>query len=116
MFPVFSKFRGGKGVATSLGTSLVMNPVLGLILLAFSAVGIAITRVVSVFSLISIVAFAAINSFLCGGDGFEIAYSIALAVLVVFAHRSNIQRMVNGTEMNNRLDFSRRKTGSRNLK
>ena len=116
MFPVFSKFRGGKGVATSLGTSLVMNPVLGLILLAFSAVGIAITRVVSVFSLISIVAFAAINSVLCGGDGFEIAYSIALAVLVVFAHRSNIQRMVNGTEMNNRLDFSRRKTGSRNLK
>ena len=116
MFPVFSKFRGGKGVATSLGTSLVMNPVLGLILLAFSAVGIAITRVVSVFSLISIVAFAAINPFLCGGDGFEIAYSIALAVLVVFAHRSNIQRMVNGTEMNNRLDFSRRKTGSRNLK
>ena len=111
MFPVFSRFRGGKGVATSLGTSLVMNPALGLILLAVSAVGIAITRIVSIFSILSLVAFAVVNSFLCGGDGFEIAYSIAAAALVVFAHRSNIRRILSGTE--NRLDFSR---GKRNLK
>ncbi len=111
MFPVFSRFRGGKGVATSLGTSLVMNPALGLILLAVSAVGIAVTRIVSIFSILSLAAFAVVNSFLCGGDGFEIAYSIAAAALVVFAHRSNIQRILSGTE--NRLDFSRSK---RNLK
>ena len=111
MFPVFSRFRGGKGVATSLGTSLVMNPALGLILLAVSAVGIAVTRIVSIFSILSLAAFAVVNSFLCGGDGFEIAYSIAAAALVVFAHRSNIQRILSGTE--NRLDFSR---GKRNLK
>ena len=111
MFPVFSRFRGGKGVATSLGTSLVMNPALGLILLAVSAVGIAVTRIVSIFSILSLIAFAVFNSFLCGGDGFEIAYSIAAAALVVFAHRSNIQRILSGTE--NRLDFSR---GKRNLK
>ena len=111
MFPVFSRFRGGKGVATSLGTSLVMNPALGLILLAVSAVGIAVTRIVSIFSILSLAAFAVVNSFLCGGDGFEIAYSIAAAALVVFAHRSNIRRILSGTE--NRLDFSR---GKRNLK
>ena len=111
MFPVFSRFRGGKGVAASLGTSLVMNPALGLILLAVSAVGIAVTRIVSIFSILSLAAFAVVNSFLCGGDGFEIAYSIAAAALVVFAHRSNIQRILSGTE--NRLDFSR---GKRNLK
>ena len=111
MFPVFSRFRGGKGVATSLGTSLVMNPALGLILLAVSAVGIAVTRIVSIFSMLSLIAFAVVNSFLCGGDGFEIAYSIAAAALVVFAHRSNIRRILSGTE--NRLDFSRSK---RNLK
>lgn len=111
MFPVFSRFRGGKGVATSLGTSLVMNPALGLILLAVSAVGIAVTRIVSIFSILSLIAFAVVNSFLCGGDGFEIAYSIAAAALVVFAHRSNIRRILSGTE--NRLDFSRSK---RNLK
>ena len=113
MYPVFYKFKGGKGVATSLGTSLVLNPLLGLILLAASAVGIAITHVVSIFSIVSLVAFGLINPFLCKGDVAEIIYSIVLALLVVWAHRTNIKRLLSGTE--NKLDFSR-KTTKRNLK
>lgn len=113
MYPVFYKFKGGKGVATSLGTSLVLNPLLGLILLAVSAVGIAITHVVSIFSIVSLVAFGLINPFLCKGDIAEIIYSIVLALLVVWAHRTNIKRLLSGTE--NKLDFSRKKT-KRNLK
>ena len=113
MYPVFYKFKGGKGVATSLGTSLVLNPLLGLILLAVSAVGIAITHVVSIFSIVSLVAFGLINPFLCKGGVAEIIYSIVLALLVVWAHRTNIKRLLSGTE--NKLDFSR-KTTKRNLK
>lgn len=113
MYPVFYKFKGGKGVATSLGTSLVLNPLLGLILLAVSAVGIAITHVVSIFSIVSLVAFGLINPFLCKGDVAEIIYSIVLALLVVWAHRTNIKRLLSGTE--NKLDFSR-KTTKRHLK
>lgn len=113
MYPIFYKFKGGKGVATSLGTSLVLNPLLGLILLAVSAVGIAITHVVSIFSIVSLVAFGLINPFLCKGDVAEIIYSIVLALLVVWAHRTNIKRLLSGTE--NKLDFSRKKT-KRNLK
>ena len=113
MYPVFYKFKGGKGVATSLGTSLVLNPLLGLILLAVSAVGIAITHVVSIFSIVSLVAFGLINPFLCKGDVAEIIYSIVLALLVVWAHRTNIKRLLSGTE--NKLDFSR-KTTKRKLK
>lgn len=113
MYPVFYKFKGGKGVATSLGTSLVLNPLLGLILLAVSAVGIAITHVVSIFSIVSLVAFGLINPFLCKGDVAEIIYSIVLALLVVWAHRTNIKRLLSGNE--NKLDFSR-KTTKRNLK
>lgn len=113
MYPVFYKFKGGKGVATSLGTSLVLNPLLGLILLAVSAVGIAITHVVSIFSIVSLVAFGLINPFLCKGDVAEIIYSIVLALPVVWAHRTNIKRLLSGTE--NKLDFSR-KTTKRNLK
>ena len=109
MLPVFSKFKGGKGVATSIGTSLVLNPILGLSLLAGGLVGIAITRVVSIFSMVCLVLFGIINPFFCHGDAFEIIYSIVIALLVVWAHRSNIVRLFNGTEMNNRLDFSRRK-------
>lgn len=115
MYPVFSKFKGGKGVATSLGTSFVMNPLLGLILLAIAAVGIGVTRVVSVISLCSLIVFAIVNPFLCGGDVVEIIYSISIALLVFWAHRDNIKRILNGTEKNNRLDFSK-KSAKRNLK
>ena len=91
----------------------MLNPLLGLILLAVSAVGIAITHVVSIFSIVSLVAFGLINPFLCKGDVAEIIYSIVLALLVVWAHRTNIKRLLSGTE--NKLDFSRKKT-KRNLK
>ena len=56
-----------------------------------------------------LVLFGIINPFFCNGDVFEIIYSVVIALLVVWAHRSNIVRLFNGTEMNNRLDFSRKK-------
>lgn len=109
MLPVTSGFKGGKGVATSIGTSIVLNPLLGLGLMTGGLVGVAITRVVSIFSIVCLILFGLINPFCCGGDVFEIVYSIALALLVTWAHRSNIKRLIDGTEMNNRLDFSRKK-------
>ena len=109
MLPVTSRFKGGKGVATSIGTSIVLNPWLGLALFAAGLVGVAITRVVSIFSIVCLILFGVLNPFFCGGDVFEIVYSIALALLVTWAHRSNIKRLIDGTEMNNRLDFSRKK-------
>ena len=108
MLPVTSGFKGGKGVATSIGTSVLLNPLLGLGLFGAGLVGVAITRIVSIFSIFGLIAFGLINPFFCKGDVFEIVYSLALALLVTWAHRSNIKRLLNGTEMNNRLDFSRK--------
>jgi len=106
MLPVTSHFKGGKGVATSIGTSILLNPLLGLALFGAGLVGVAITHVVSIFSILGLIAFGLINPFFCGGDVFEIVYSLALAGLVTWAHRSNIKRLINGTE--NKLDFSRK--------
>ena len=108
MLPVTSGFKGGKGVATSIGTSVLLNPLLGLGLFGAGLVGVAFTRIVSIFSIFGLIAFGLINPFFCKGDVFEIVYSLALALLVTWAHRSNIKRLLNGTEMNNRLDFSRK--------
>ena len=108
MLPVTSGFKGGKGVATSIGTSILLNPLLGLSLFGAGLVGVAFTRIVSIFSIFGLIAFGLINPFFCKGDVFEIVYSLALALLVTWAHRSNIKRLLNGTEMNNRLDFSRK--------
>ena len=106
MLPVTAGFKGGKGVATSIGTSVILNPVLGLGLMLAGIVGVAITHVVSIFSILGLIAFGIINPFFCGGNVFEIAYSIILALLVTWAHRSNIKRLLTGTE--NKLDFSRK--------
>ena len=107
MFPVFERFRGGKGVATAIGVCIVINPILTMILSALSFIGIAIVRVVSVFSLIAIVLFAVINCLLSGGNGMQIIFSVLLAALILWAHRSNISRMKDGSEFKNKLDFSR---------
>jgi len=97
-FPIFFEFRGGKGVATSLGVLITLNWKIGLICLVFGVILIALTRMVSVGSIMSAILFPVLMVFM-GGVSFEsILVSILIALLVVFNHRSNIKRLKNGTE------------------
>ncbi len=107
LFPVFEKFRGGKGVATTIGVCMVLNPILCLVLTVLAVIGVGIVRVVSVFSITAIALFSVINCFLCGGFVPEIILCLAILLLVLWAHRSNIRRIMDGTEFKNRLDFSK---------
>jgi glycerol-3-phosphate acyltransferase PlsY len=107
-FPVFFGFKGGKGVATSLGVLLVSNWQIGLICLVFALLLMALTQMVSLGSCAAAVLFPVLTLFInehyivSEGSSYLI-YSIILAVIVLFNHRSNIQRMLNGTE--NKLSF-----------
>lgn len=106
-FPIFYKFKGGKGVATSIGVLLMINWRIGLICLVFGVIIIAITRMVSVGSLGAAVLFPTLTLFIkigiinaeyiVEGNNYFIA-SVIIAVLVAFNHRSNIKRLINGTE------------------
>ena len=106
-FPIFFGFKGGKGVATSLGVLLVMNPLIGGICLVFALVVMALTRMVSLGSIMAAILFPVLTIFISDNyiaDGYNyIIFGIAMAVLVVFNHRSNIKRLYNGNE--NRLSF-----------
>ena len=94
----FFEFRGGKGVATALGVLITLNWKIGLICLVFGVVLIALTRMVSVGSIMSAILFPVLIVFM-GETRFEaIVISILIAVLVVFNHRTNIKRLKNGTE------------------
>ena len=106
-FPVFFGFKGGKGVATSLGVLLLSNWQIGLICLVFGVVLIILTRMVSVGSCSAAVLFPILTLFI--NDHYTILtegksgnvyfiYSVILAVIVLFNHRSNIKRILNGTE------------------
>lgn len=110
-FPVFFNFKGGKGVATSLGVLLMTNWKIGLICLVFALVLMALTRMVSMGSVGAAVLFPVlvlfINTNYTISDGSSyFVYSIILALIVAFNHRSNIQRILNGTE--NKISFKKK--------
>lgn len=102
-FPVFFGFKGGKGVATSLGVILLSNWQIGLICLVFALLLMALTRMVSLGSISAAILFPVLTLFINTnyivqeGSSYLI-YSILLAVLVVFNHRENVKRLLNGTE------------------
>ena len=105
-FPVFFKFKGGKGVATSLGVLLMTNWQIGLICLVFALVLMALTRFVSLGSIGAAILFPVLTVFIHTNylvNGNYIIFAIILAVLVVFNHRTNVQRLLAGKE--NKLSF-----------
>ena len=102
-FPIFFQFKGGKGVATSLGVLLMVNWQIGLICLVFALALIVLTRMVSLGSIAAailypvLVMFIHTNYTVSEGSGYLI-FSIVLAVLVAFNHRTNIKRLLEGKE------------------
>ena len=107
-FPVFMGFKGGKGIATSLGMIIAINPWIALALLVVQIVAVALTRYMSVASLITTVAFPVLTAILFRGRenyGLFLGAACVASALSLFGHRSNIQRLIRGEE--NRLDFKK---------
>ena len=104
-FPIFFEFRGGKGVATALGILITLNLKIGLICLIFAIILIAVTKMVSVGSILSAILYPILTIFMAEVDIKAIIISILIALLVIFNHRENIKRIKNGTE--NKLSFKK---------
>lgn len=98
IWPVFLKFRGGKGVATSLGVFLVMMPVHTAIVLGVCIIIIALTRTVSIGSLIGTALVVAASFVFFWGDIFNHVTCVLLLILVYYSHRMNIKRLAEGKE------------------
>lgn len=109
-FPIFFKFKGGKGVATSLGIVLLLNWQIGLICLVFALVLMILTRMVSLGSISAAILFPVLTIFITENylvEGNYIIFGILLAVFVVYNHRANVKRILTGTE--NKLNFNKEK-------
>ncbi len=116
-FPVYFGFRGGKGVATSLGVILAIEWKIGLACLALGVAGIAFTQMVSVGSLLAAVLYP-ILVFVMGGSfdtNFSsssfikylyVGFAILLSLSVIIRHKANIKRIYEGKE--NKISFKKK--------
>jgi len=95
-WPIYLGFRGGKGVATSLGAMIAVNPVIALSCFAFFILIVYVTKYVSLGSVLGICTSPIIMFFIGNYKG--LAVTLFLSASVIFKHRENIKRLLNGTE------------------
>jgi glycerol-3-phosphate acyltransferase PlsY len=96
-FPIYIGFRGGKGVATSLGVYLPLTPLALLVNLFVFASALGVSRMVSVGSITAAIAMPLL--ILLGN--YPLAYlilSICVGAIIIFRHRENIKRLMKGKE------------------
>jgi glycerol-3-phosphate acyltransferase PlsY len=98
IFPVWLGFKGGKGVATGLGVFLVAAPLAALVALGAFAIIYGATRITAAGSLAGTAVCIAGLFLMHGGRSAVPWVGVALAALIVWRHRSNIERMVRGAE------------------
>ena len=98
MYPITRRFKGGKGVATMGGATLVLQPLLFVIL---TGVWLAVRKLTGKASLASLCIMAGlpIGVAVLRGPGWEVATTAALGVLVLMRHLDNIKRLLGGSEL-----------------
>lgn len=108
-FPIFFEFRGGKGVATSIGVLLMLNWEIGLICVTYGVLIIALTRMVSLGSITAALLFPVLTVFITehyiAQGASYVVFGIIMAAFILFNHRANIKRLNEGTE--NRISFKK---------
>lgn len=103
-WPVFLQFRGGKGSATSVGIFFALDPLVAVIVLAFGAIILALFKMVSLMSILCVIAapitILIMQLIQTGSVAFtpELLLAIFMCCSSVFQHRSNIKRILAGTE------------------
>jgi acyl phosphate:glycerol-3-phosphate acyltransferase len=97
---VFLHFTGGKGVTTSVGGIFVLSPLVGTVALATGLVLIAITRYVSLGSVVgaALVPIGGVVVVLLGGPPEILIYCLVAGPMTIYRHRGNIKRLLSGTE------------------
>jgi glycerol-3-phosphate acyltransferase PlsY len=97
-FPVYLKFKGGKGVATSYGVALAASPLIGLIVLLIWPLAAFLWRYSSLSALISLAFYPILTFILAPASKPLQILSLFIFGLIYYRHRENIKRLIAGTE------------------
>ncbi len=105
-FPLFFRFKGGKGVATAAGAAVGIMPLVAAALIAVFALTVLITRIVSLGSVISAAAYPLIAYFWSDSHAYaNFVFAAACAVLITIKHAENFVRLLDGKE--NKISFKK---------
>ena len=97
-FPIYFGFRGGKGILVSLVAILFADPKIGLIAAVSAILIMAITKYVSLGSVLGAVIFLVLGLTFRFGDVYFCIFAAIISLLAIIRHKTNIQRLLNGTE------------------
>jgi glycerol-3-phosphate acyltransferase PlsY len=98
VFPIFYGFRGGKGVATTVGAFLALAPLPTLVCVGVFVAIVAVTRYVSLGSVVAMVLLPPVSGLLFHEPRPTVIAAAAAAVLIVVKHRENLARLARGEE------------------
>lgn len=98
IYPLYFGFKGGKGIMTGVSTIFVLDWEIGVILLLIFAVVFITSRYVSLGSCISSVMYPVLVYMFHGSDVYFTVLAVLVSLLALFKHRTNIQRLIRGTE------------------
>jgi glycerol-3-phosphate acyltransferase PlsY len=107
-WPVFYGFKGGKGIATSFGVILIVEPWFGLAVLVSQFVVLPLTGYMSVASMASAVCYSVLTLAFRFGNWPEAGFALALTGLALYTHRANIARLRRGEEHKTRFSGTKR--------
>ena len=110
-WPVFFRFRGGKGVATTGGVMLFCFPVPALVCIALTVAVIALFRYISVGSMLLVVSFFVFSFFFSCGNTCILLWAFLLMVMCIGRHHANIDRLIHGRE--NKLGKKKQPSGGK---
>ncbi|HEY2360986.1 MAG TPA: glycerol-3-phosphate 1-O-acyltransferase PlsY [Candidatus Angelobacter sp.] len=113
VFPVWLRFKGGKGVATALGVFCVLFPKAILVALAIFILVVAITRYVSLGSILGAIAFPVAAYFMQNTDWLSLFLASGVSLIIILKHHQNISRLLAGTE--NRFGGSKSQVAEKQL-
>jgi glycerol-3-phosphate acyltransferase PlsY len=97
IYPVWLRFRGGKGVATACGVFTVLSPLAVPPALAMFAAAVWLTKYISLGSVVASIALPPL-AYALGSPAPTVLAAVAAAIIIVFRHRSNVGRLRTGTE------------------
>ena len=106
-YPIFYRFKGGKGVSCLAGVILMLSPISFVILILLFVAIVAMTRFVSLGSIMCAFLYPIVNSAFYPQNGMITFTGVCIMLLVIFFHRENIKRLMNGTE--SKLSFGSKK-------